>query len=141
METVGILGLLGICAWEDIRSRQMHVVTMLGFAVLGVICHLCFQRVALEDMIGGMAVGMVLFAVSLLSDERIGKGDALLVLVTGIYLGFWGNLIVLWGGATIAAIAAFFLVFLRGRSRNYQLPFAPCLFVSYLLYLLLGVGA
>lgn len=140
MQIVSVLGLLGICAWEDFRKKQLHVVTILGFAIFGILLHLCLQKLTLQDMAGGMAIGGLLFGVSVLSGEKIGKGDALLVLVTGIYLGFWDNLKVLWGGTLLAAVAAFFLVFVKKKGRDYRMPFVPCLLVSYICCLALEGG-
>lgn len=138
MEAVGMLGMLGICSYEDIKRKRVHVFIVLLFGILGVIVHLFCKNLSLTQMLGGMAVGGVLFAVSIISREKIGKGDALLVTVAGIYLGFWNTLMLLWIASLLAGVVSLVLI-ARGK-RNALIPFIPFLFASYIIILLFKGG-
>ena len=138
MEAISLLGMLSICTYEDIRWRRIEIVSVLGFAVLGFVMHLFRMQINLADMLGGMLIGVVLLAISLYTEEIIGKGDALIVLVSGIYIGFWNNLILVWGASILAGI--FGVVYIVKGQRKKEIPFVPFLLSVYILILLLNGG-
>ena len=92
MEVISLISLLGICSLEDIWKRQIHLIIIGLFGILGVILHLYYGKLSALDMCAGVFVGVVLYLVSIGSGEKIGKGDAFLVTSTGVYLGFWDNI-------------------------------------------------
>lgn len=138
METIGLLGMLSICTYEDIKWRRIEIVSVLGFAVLGFIMHLFRMQIELLDIFGGMLIGVVLLVISVYSGEMIGKGDALIVLVSGIYIGFWNNLILVWGASVLAGV--FGLIYIIKGHRKKELPFVPFLLSVYILILILNGG-
>ena len=135
MEAVSLLSMLGACSYEDIKSRRIGVILVLGFGILGIFLHLFYSRLSIEEMLGGIAIGLIMFLVSYLSQERIGKGDALVLTVSGIYLGFWNNLFLLWGASLMASFVG--IVFIAKGERKRELPFVPFLLVVYVLGLIL----
>lgn len=135
METIGLLGMLGICTYEDIRKKQVEVLSVLAFGILGVLIHMINQSTTILNILGGMAIGLVVYVISLLSKEKIGKGDALIIAISGIYIGFWDNLILFWGATTIAGMIG--LIYIAFGRRNKELPFVPFLFITYVGILIL----
>jgi leader peptidase (prepilin peptidase)/N-methyltransferase len=135
MEIISLLGILGICSAEDMLRKQLHIITIAAFGILGVIFHLYYRTHSTTDMLGGMAVGGILYLVSLLSNERIGKGDAFLLTTTGIYLGFWDNIAILWMGSLLAGIIGIVLYIIFQKKPSYRIPFVPFLLAAYLLLL------
>ncbi len=140
METVSLLGILGICSYRDIRFKSLRTGTLLLSAALGVWMHLWFARIGLWDMAGGMAVGVSLYLIAHVSGERIGKGDALLVMVCGIFLGFWETIILLWIAFLFAGLFGFAIMKLCHVGREYEIPFVPFLLVGYVCCLGLWGG-
>ena len=138
MEAIGLLGLLSICTYEDIRWRRIEIVSVLAFAVLGFIIHMFRMQIGLVDMFGGMLIGVLLLGISIRSGEIIGKGDALIVLVSGIYIGFWNNLILVWGASALAGI--FGVVYIVRGQQKKELPFVPFLLSVYIIILLYNGG-
>lgn len=138
MEEVSLLGMLGLCAYEDIKKKQIRAVTVLLFGILGFIFHILNMKMDILNILGGMLVGAVLFIVSILSGEQIGKGDALMLTISGIYLGLWGNLILLWGSAFTLGLVGIGCNIFNKRTR--ALPLAPFLLIVYILILLTKEG-
>ncbi len=138
MEAVTLLGLLGICTMEDIQEKQIHMAILSFFGAVGVICHIIHPSRSIQDLLGGMAVGGGLWIISLISRERIGQGDAFLIMVTGIYLGFWQNFIVLWGATLLAGVFGVILLLFFKKERSTEIPFAPFVLLSYVISLLAG---
>ncbi len=137
MEMISLMGILGYFSWEDIRKRSIHLVPLIMAAIAGLMMHLYFCRITIWNIFGGLTIGLAMYAISLLTGEKIGKGDALLLAVTGIFLGFWGNLILLWIASCLAAIGGVVAVCFFHKGKEYEIPFAPFLFVGFVIYLLL----
>lgn len=90
---------------------------------------------------GGMVIGFCVMVWSLLSKEQVGKGDAAMLITSGIYLGFWDNLTV-FGIATFAtAVFGMFLYIFMKKPGTYRIPFAPFLLGACLLVLVLRKGS
>lgn len=136
MQVAGLLGMLGICSYEDIKTRKIGVVAVLLFAIFGVINRMLLGSPAINEMIGGMSLGGILFLMGNLFKGCMGNGDALMVMVTGIYLGFWNNLLLLWIASLFAGVIGIGLI-LMGK-KNREIPFAPFLLVAYLILLVIG---
>lgn len=129
METIGLLGILGICSMRDVRHKTIQTGVLLLSAIIGLWLHLVFGSISVWDMLGGMAIGGVLFVVAHFSDEKIGKGDAFLVMICGIFLGFLGTLLILWMALLFANMVGITIAFFK-RKRRYEMPFVPFLLVS-----------
>ncbi len=141
MEAVSLLGILGLCSYRDIREKHLRTGVLLSAAVLGLWMHLWFERIGLWDMAGGMAVGISLYLVAYLSGEKIGKGDALLVMVCGIFLGFWETIVLLWIAFLFAGLFGFVFMKVQHVGRNHELPFVPFLLLGYVVCLFLWGGS
>ena len=140
METLGLFGILGYFTIEDIKSRRLKTAALMFCGLAGVILHIFLRRISAENMIGGMAVGAVMYLISVLSKGRIGKGDAVLIMVTGIFLGFWNNLMLLWAAVMFAGAAGWIAIFILKKEKNYEMPFVPFMLAAYILCLAVWGG-
>ena len=140
MEMIGLMGILGFFSWEDIRKRSIHLVPLVLAAMAGVVLHMYFERITIWSLLGGGGIGMIMYGISLISGEKIGKGDALLLGVTGIFLGFWANLVVLWIASCLIAAGGVVAVLVLHKGKEYELPFVPFLFAGFVIYYLLERG-
>ena len=132
---VAVIGMLAICATEDLRKKQIHLNVVLAFGILGIVFHMLGQEQTIENIIFGMGVGGVLLLLSILTGGKIGIGDGVLLVVTGIYLGLEQNLMLFVGSLFICACYALLLLVLRRRKRNDTLAYAPFVLVSYVCML------
>lgn len=124
METVGLIGMLVVCSVEDLRRREMHLLFLMLFGIAGMVLHMVFRTYSIYEIVGGMLIGLALIGISIVSHGKIGRGDGVLMMVTGIYLGFWNNLLLLWCATCLTGLFGIGMFFVRGR-RNIELPFAP----------------
>ena len=130
MEHFLIMSFLGINSWIDIRRKQISLLSVGFFMAVGIL----YECVVLEKnpaVFWGLLPGAVLLGVSKLSREALGMGDALLMLVLGIYLGLEAALDVLLLALFLDAVWAGILVFTAKKSRNYAFPFVPFLLIGY----------
>lgn len=96
------------------------------------------KDVILSDLIG-FALGFGVFAfVSVITKQALGFGDAKLFAVVGLTLGSFGTYSVMFTSVLVSAVISIFLLIFKKRGRKDSIPFGPCIFIGYILTLLLG---
>ena len=140
MELICMAGMLIYMSYEDIRRKTIPVIPLMIWGIVGVAQHLIYGRLDAISMAAGLIPGILAYILSVLTHERIGKGDALLLLVTGIYMGFWGNVFMLWVALIMAAVGGVTAVAVFGKDRNSELPFVPFLSAAGMLLLMTNGG-
>ena len=140
MEAAGLLGLLGVCGLEDIKLKRIRLVVVNTFAILGIVFHIIYERITWLDMLGGALIGVALLIIGYFSKEKIGYGDGLLFMATGIYLGFWNNLVLLWLSTTLAGIYGLVLMLIKKKKKNSEIPLVPFMLAVYVVSLIFNGG-
>lgn len=130
-----MLSLLGICSWQDLKRKELAVQLLLGFGVIGVFLHVYFRELSLGQMLGGMILGLLVMLLAVVTKGHLGLGDGILLLITGIFLGFWRNLELILGAAILAGVVSAYLLVIKKVDKNYEIPFAPFILVMYVLSL------
>lgn len=116
--------------WYDLRTGGFPAVGLAGFGAAGLAASFLEKSKSLWDMAGGLAVGAALLGISLLHPEKIGDGDGFFLLVTGILLGFWGNVALLFYSLLPVALYGL-LCAVSGRPfRGRYVPLAPFALVA-----------
>lgn len=130
MEHFLIMSFLGINSWIDIRKKQISLFSVAFFLAVGIV----YECIVLDKnpaVFWGLLPGVALLGVSKLSGEALGMGDALLMLVLGIYLGLEAALDVLLLALFLAAVWAGILIFVGKKNKNATFPFVPFLLIGY----------
>lgn len=65
------------------------------------------------DIAASIAIGLLLLVLSANTREAVGKGDGWFFVVSGIYLGFWRNLALLFGSLFLCLIAGSLFVLIN----------------------------
>ncbi|MCR5545944.1 MAG: A24 family peptidase [Lachnospiraceae bacterium] len=141
MEAGCLIGLLSLLAIEDMKTKQIPMVPVIICGIIGMVFHLIFQRRTIGDIVAGILIGVVLVGISILTKGKIGKGDGYLFMVTGVYLGFWKNLMLLWLACMIAGLVGLGMILFQKKNRYYQIPFVPFVLLSGFVLLLIGGGS
>lgn len=127
-----VMGMLTLCSAEDIKKKQIRLNPILIFGILGIFFHMLWRMQSIEEVLLGMSVGVALLVISILTGGRVGAGDAVLLMVTGIYLGLEKNLELFFCGLLLSGVWALGLLVLRKKSRKDSIPFVPFLLASYM---------
>ena len=88
METIGLACLYGLTAMDDLKTKQVRVLEIIVFGILGIIINIIYKPHTLISVLGGVGIGLLTILFSYISKEKIGMGDAYIITVTGLYLGF-----------------------------------------------------
>lgn len=131
-----LLGMLFLMAEKDIRTRELPVIYFVISGAAGMGIFLWRQPFSVENLLGGIAVGGFLLLCSFISREGIGKGDGYLFCITGIFLGFWENLLLLLSALVLSALGAFLLLAVKHCGRRFQIPFVPFVLAANVLLLM-----
>lgn len=123
-------------AVQDCIYKKISMWILVVGAVLLCACLPFCRTLSLPDRIFGLLLGGVVIGISKATRGKIGMGDGLLLCVTGIGLGFWGNLELFMLALISAAIVSIFLLIFRLADRKKSIPFVPFLLLGYIIKLL-----
>lgn len=127
--TIGCL--LIIYTIQDIRYKKIKIIyaiVAIPFLLLGIM--LSEQRDFILRIMG-VATGGMLYIFSILSREQLGKGDAIVLGITGFGLGFWNNLGFMLLGLLSAAVYSIVRMIIKGFRRKERIPLMPFLLMGY----------
>lgn len=133
-----VLAVLAFLAREDIRKQELSLPVLAGIGAAGLIRFFFVHPFSAGSLIGGLALGTLLFLGSLITKEAVGKGDGLLLCGIGIWLGFSQSLRLLFFASLLSAAAALILLLAAKKERTQRIPFVPFLLGAYLVVLAAG---
>ena len=140
METIGLAFLYGLTAMDDLKTKQVRVIEIIVLGILGILTNIIYRPHTLLSVLGGVGIGLLTIAFSYISKEKIGMGDAYIITVTGLYLGFIDTAVLLWLSSLLAAITGLVLIRKYDNSKM-EIPFVPFLLIAYIImYLIHTVG-
>lgn len=126
-----LLGTLGVHSLEDLRDRKITVTVTLFSGILGILLHMLSLEISIFEMIAGMMTGVWVLLLGRLTGGKIGTGDGIVFMLTGLYLGVQKNLALMCISFTLAGVWGMFVLLLCCR-RDQRIPFVPFLFLGYL---------
>lgn len=129
---IAMIGLLAACTAQDIRKKEIRLNFVFFFGILGIIFHMLFRMQSIVSLLLGMSVGVVLVLAAVVTEGKIGVGDGVLLIVTGVYLGIEGNIRLFIGGLILCSVWALGLLVFRKKRRTDSIPFVPFLLASYM---------
>lgn len=124
---------IGICAVFDIRKKEIPVILILIGIVFssGInIWQVYDKSISLADVGTALIIGVFLILVSFCTKEKIGYGDGLILIVSGLMLGFYQCFLGLCISLVFSSVCALFLLIAHKMDKNGELPFIPFLFVG-----------
>lgn len=134
-ETV-LLFILAGAGYEDFQEKKIHLLIPLAGGVAGILLQFIFREKTLGDLLLGSVPGAVFLLLSLWGKGVVGSGDGMMLLVCGIYLGFWESIALLFLALWLIGITALFLIVIKRKGKHDRLPFVPFLAAAYLIGLL-----
>jgi len=128
-----ITAFLLICSYTDIRNNEIYLKVLLPFFLAGVIIAAASGPEAVITALTGTAAGIALLIISRITKGAIGEGDGLILVVTGIFLGFSENLRLLTFALFLSALFSVGAMILKGWKKDRELPFVPFLLAAFLI--------
>ena len=132
-------GILGICGYMDKKSRLVWMPLVIGGFLLRIPLFLLDGKWSAGWM-SGLIPGIFLLLVARITDESIGYGDGLVVLLCGWYLGMVETVFLLLVSLAFCAVCSLWLIAVRHVSRGYRIAYLPFLFAADVCLLIVRGG-
>ena len=136
MERGILLGMLALYGVEDLRKKTISARYLPLFAIAGMGLRLFLQNLSVVSILLGMAVGLAMMGLSVLTRGSIGMGDGMLLVVSGVFLGGATNVELLFTGLFYAAVFSLGILVFGKRKKYREIPFIPFLFLGYMTMVL-----
>ena len=124
---------LGICALFDIKKREIPLILVaLGIlAALGTdLWQIGRGTLSIADAGFALLPGVFFLMISFCTREKVGYGDGLLLIMTGLCTGLAQCFLGLCIGLILSSIVVLLLLVLRKAGKNSEIPFAPFLAIG-----------
>lgn len=131
-----LLFTLLFCAWIDWKKQQVYVAVPLLAGITGLALHIFLQDKTIWDVILGMSAGGICLIAALFTKESVGYGDGIIFIFTGVFLGFWNNICLLYTSLVLTGGFALFFIITGKKGRKDRMPVVPFIFTAYVLQLL-----
>lgn len=124
---------LCICSVFDIRKKELPLLILIAgiLAALGIEMW-CIWK-GLETVAGiaeSLLPGVFLLLLSFCTREKVGYGDGLLLIILGLFLGFYRCFLVLCFGLIFSSVFALILLLFCRAGKNSRLPLVPFLTIG-----------
>ena len=129
---------ISVLAVMDFKYRKLPLKTLLsGFFIAAAGC-LCGREISPVLLVSGGCIGIIFLLISRASGEAFGYGDSILILILGIFLGFWNIMYLLLGAFSMAAVFSAVMMIKHRFNRKSSFPFVPFLAAAYLGGMFIG---
>lgn len=128
-------GFLLLAAAQDLRKKEVDIWIFLLFGGMALVVLLKKaaanpEQWVLSEPAGGALLGVIIVVVSVFSRGKIGAGDGCFFIVSGLMLGFWENLLLIFYGMLLCGLFSLvYLVWCRLWLEKsvgaYTIPFLP----------------
>lgn len=112
---------------EDCRRKSLPLVFFILLAAVLVPFVLLNQELPMLSRVFGGGIGLLFLGVSRLTKEAIGKGDAVMLALGGIAVGFMSLCLMLCVAMLLLEVIALVLLVTRRVKRKDRIPFFPFL--------------
>lgn len=123
----GAIMFLAILSLEDIREKRISVKRVLIGALAAVTCQIIAGQASGIAVVGSLIPGILLLLLSVMTKESIGKGDGIVVMMLGLWIGgqmtFLVVCLAVWAAGIFATVCLI-------RKRRELIPFVPCLLMG-----------
>ena len=138
LANVGMLIFLAIAAKKDVQTKEITI----GYLCVGIGFVLLYQMVwgkpSLFTFIAGIITGLFFLCLSKWTEEGIGYGDSLMILIIGAFLGVWKLMVVLMIAFVSVSLVSGIGLKIGKLTRKSTVPFYPYLLFGYVGALLCG---
>ena len=136
IKTVPLFLFLSIGTISDIRKHTLPVILLVVSGVIGLLISLTTDPInscTVTYWILTFVPGAVFIGISLISEGKMGMGDALAILIIGIFLGGRESVLSVLYAMSAATIVSIVLLAFKKASKKTELPFMPFLLLGCIL--------
>ena len=128
-----------VCAGTDLYGKKVYRWVVVLYMALAMAGHLATGKTGgMETFLADLLPGGICLLMARATHQGIGYGDAMLILVCGLSVG-WSACIGMGLSAFFLTGVAAFMLLIKCREKKKELPFVPFLLVAWVWQLICGV--
>lgn len=131
--------LLGINTRQDLKCREICLLTTMGMGVTGMLLQSVCWNKSIGWLLEAALPGLFLLVTSVLSGQKVGMGDGLSVLVLGIWSGMGAAAFAMMSGLFYICVWNLITVRRGTTDKAQEYPFLPFLTAGYLSWCAAGL--
>ena len=124
----------------DKRTKKIRLIPLLIAFPVGIILSFLQGKEDGIYSLFGMIPGLLFLGIAVLTKEKVGYGDGMVILVTGVLLGLKINLMMVFLGLFLAALGSIWLLIRKRAGRKTKIAFIPFLLPALTLSLMMAGG-
>lgn len=128
------------CSITDIRGNKIHVWWCIGFMIIGIVVELIIKQRGVFNICTGMIPGIFIYVTSIATRGGIGKGDSLMLIAAGFFIGIINCMILLFCSLLLVAVSGCFLLLFKKGNMKIRIPFAPFMAMSFIILIFLDAS-
>lgn len=117
---------------KDIRTKKVNTYLCLVAILLAIVFRNTINKEDNQSILISFIPGLVVYVLAVITNEKIGKGDALLIWFIGCTVGINITVSVIVISFILSGVAALFLFAFRRVNRNTEIPLTPFLSIGVL---------
>lgn len=134
---VWIIVFVSVCIFSDFRERKIYLWWCAVNALGGICVNVVLRGHTFWDMVSGAAIGCLLVLTGILTKEKIGIGDGVVILTIGLIAGgVTGFSIMIWSFA-VCSLFSVAAVAMSKMKWDHSVPFTPYILIGSIITLCL----
>lgn len=122
--------ILTIFSIQDIKTKRIQTLPLLMSLIPGILLQMTGRNHTFWEVMGGIALGVMLLVIGRCTKEAVGYGDGLVFVVTGVYLGIWENFRLLLSALIIVSIFSVVQIIIRKKNAKDEIAFIPFVWIA-----------
>ena len=131
---------LVIEALKDFRKKEVNIPILGIMAIAAMIMVFLGKDISVSNAIIGLAEGVLLILVSVMTKGQIGIGDGILLAACGLMLGGKDNMVMFFFACLSSAIVSVLIMIIKKADKKTKIPFVPFMIPGFLIMVLLSLG-
>ena len=107
----------------------------MAFSLILAVCCYFEKNYNIESFVAGIGISILMAGISILSRGAVGMGDVCLYSIIICFIGVQKGIFVIFLSITFAFFAALFLVIVKRKKKDYEMPLVPFVLAAYLFSL------
>ena len=131
---------LVIEALMDFRKKEVNIPVLGILVVAAMVMFFLGKDISVSNAIIGLAEGLLLILVSVMTKGQIGIGDGILLAACGLMLGGKDNMVMFFFACLSSAIVSVLIMIIKKADKKTTIPFVPFMIPGFLIMVLLSLG-
>ena len=133
-----LLGILTYAAWKDLKTKSIQYLLHVVGAMVALLCYM-IEGISMKETLPAVGQALIpgcfLLMTAFFTEQKVGYGDGLMVLVLGALTDLIHSVLSLMFGLCVSCLLSMFFIACKRVGMKDQIPFLPFLLAGYILTL------